>query len=166
MTAIANIPAALTRQTRDLPWAHGVLAPGLSMQLYIADVESGFFVVKTRFQPGTVIPTHLHTGPVHGFTESGKWFYREYGEESVNVGGSYIYEPAGSTHTLEAPADNSEVTDAVFLIHGALVNYDEHGAVTSIVDAGAARDLYFSVLEAQGDPLPEIILGGNCTVGN
>ncbi|MFD6860459.1 2,4'-dihydroxyacetophenone dioxygenase family protein [Rhodococcus sp. NPDC060086] len=162
MTAFA-IPAALTRQTKDLPWTHGVLAPGLSMQLYVADVENGFFVVKTRFQPDTVIPTHMHTGAVHGFTESGKWFYREYGDDSVNVAGSYIYEPAGSTHTLEAPAENTEVTDAVFLIHGALINYGADGNVESVVDAAGARSLYFSLLEQQGDTLPQIIQGGNCT---
>lgn len=101
MTATLPIPAALTMQTSNLPWAHGVLAPGLSIQLFLADVEGGFFVVRTRFQPGTVIPTHMHTGAVHGFTESGRWHYREYGDASVNTAGSYIYEPPGSTHTLE-----------------------------------------------------------------
>ncbi|MDN5915083.1 MAG: 2,4'-dihydroxyacetophenone dioxygenase family protein [Pseudonocardia sp.] len=160
MTATLPIPAALTMQASDLPWAHGVLAPGLSIQLFIADVEGGFFVVRTRFQPGTVIPTHMHTGAVHGFTESGRWHYREYGEDSVNVAGSYIYEPPGSTHTLEASTDG--VTDAIFLIHGALVNYDDNGGIANVVDAAGARDLYFSLLEAQGDRRPSIIVGGNC----
>ncbi|NLE79648.1 MAG: hypothetical protein GX610_08690 [Rhodococcus sp.] len=116
MTATAQIPAALTMQTNDLPWAHGALAPGLSIQLFIADIEGGMFVVKTRFQPGTVIPTHMHTG----------------------------------------------VTDAIFIIHGALVNLDEDGNVIGTVDATGARDLYFGLLEAQGDPRPRIIVGGNC----
>lgn len=162
MTTATQIPAALTMQTHDLPWAHGALAPGLSIQLFIADIEGGMFVVKTRFQPGTVIPTHMHTGAVHGFTESGRWHYREYGEESVNVAGSYIYEPPGSTHTLEVAADNTGVTDAIFIIHGALVNLDEDGNVIGTVDATGARDLYFGLLEQQGEPRPRIIVGGNC----
>ncbi|WP_024792861.1 2,4'-dihydroxyacetophenone dioxygenase family protein [Tomitella biformata] len=166
MSTSFQIPAALTMQTQDLPWAHGALAPGLSIQLFIADVEAGMFVVKTRFQPGTVIPTHLHTGAVHGFTESGSWHYREYGAESLNVAGSYIYEPPGSTHTLEVASDITEVTDAIFIIHGALVNLDESGNLLNTVDAGAARDLYFGLLEEQGEPRPKIIVGGNCTYSN
>lgn len=163
MTATAQIPLALTMQTDDLPWAHDVLAPGLSIKLLISDVEGGFMVVKTRFQPGTVIPTHLHTGAVHGITLSGHWFYREYGEESSNVAGSYIYEPANSTHSLEAPGLNGEPTEAIFIINGAFLNYDEDGNFVGHMDAANARDAYIATLEKQGDPVPSFIEGGRCT---
>ena len=41
---------------------------------------------------------HRHTGPVHVFTMAGAWKYLEY--EDVNRAGSYLYEPANSTHTF------------------------------------------------------------------
>lgn len=62
-----------------------MLAPGLSIQLLVADIEGGFLVANTRFAPGTQLPTHLHTGAVHGFTTKGSWYYREYGEASMNT---------------------------------------------------------------------------------
>lgn len=163
MSLATTIPLALIVQTDELPWAHDVLAPGLSIKVLISDIEGGFLVVKTRFQPGTVIPTHMHTGAVHGFTESGRWFYREYGDESVNVAGSYIYEPAGSTHTLEAPADNTEPTDAYFIIHGAFINYDADGNYVGYIDAANTRELYVTALERQGDRVPSFIQGGSCS---
>lgn len=169
MTAIADptaaIPLALTMQTEDLPWAHDVLAPGLSIQLLVADVEGGFLVARTRFKPGTVLPTHLHTGAVHGYTTKGSWFYREYGAESLNVAGTYIYEPAGSTHTLEAPASNTEDTEALFIIHGAFINYDAEGNFVGHFDAAVTRTAYAQILEAQGDEVPDFIVGGNSNYG-
>lgn len=42
------------------------------------------------------------------------------------------------------------------------MNYDDNGAIANTVDAAGARDLYFSLLDAQGDPRPSIIVGGNC----
>lgn len=159
-----EIPPALTLQTNELPWAHGILAPGLSLQLLVSDIENGFVVINTRFKAGTVIPTHRHTGPVHGFTKAGQWFYREYGEESLNTAGSYIYEPAGSTHTLEVPSDVTETTEAMFVIYGALINFDADGNYAHTVDPATTRELYFNTLEQQGDPRPKIILGGSCDI--
>ena len=161
MTSVA-IPLALTMKTDDFPWAHDVLAPGLSIKLLVADVEGSLLVVKTKFRPGTVLPTHLHTGAVHGITEQGSWFYREYGEQSLNVPGSYIYEPAGSTHTLEVPASNTEDTEAYFIVHGAFMNYDDEGNFVGHFDAAVTHKVYVEALERQGDPVPSFVVGGNC----
>ncbi|MFC0315916.1 2,4'-dihydroxyacetophenone dioxygenase family protein [Gordonia phosphorivorans] len=159
MTAITDLPLALTMQTEDFPWAHGILAPGLSIQLLVADVEGGFLVARTRFAPGTIIPTHLHTGAVHGYTTKGSWFYQEYGEESMNIPGSYIYEPAGSTHTLQS--SDTEVTEALFIIHGAFLNYDEAGNFVGHIDAANTLEAYVSILRDQGDAIPKVVVGGN-----
>lgn len=164
-TPAAALPLALTMQTEDLPWAHGLIAPGLSIQLLVADVEGGFMVARTRFAPGTVLPTHLHTGAVHGYTTKGSWYYREYGAESLNVAGTYIYEPAGSTHTLEAPASNTEDTEALFIIHGAFINYDADGDFVGHMDAAVTRAAYVQVLEAQGDTVPDFVVGGYSNYG-
>lgn len=161
MSTLTQIPPALTMTRNDLPWAHGVLAPGFSLQLLLADIENGLVVINGRFQPGTVIPTHRHTGPVHGFTQAGRWFYQEYGADSVNTAGSYIYEPAGSVHTLEAPADNTEVTEAAFVIYGALIMTDAQGDYLGTIDPTSTIELYMSKLKEQGDTRPEIILGGS-----
>ncbi|WP_235739113.1 2,4'-dihydroxyacetophenone dioxygenase family protein [Nocardioides alcanivorans] len=161
MTTTVEIPLALTMQTRDIPWARDILAPGLSIQLLVADIEGGFLVANTRFAPGTVLPTHLHTGAVHGYTTKGSWHYREYGEESLNTPGSYIYEPAGSTHTLVS--STTEETEALFIIHGAFLNYDAEGNYVGHFDAAVTRKLYVEILEQQGDELPDFVVGGNCT---
>lgn len=161
MTATVDVPLALTVNTHDVPWARDVLAPGLSIQLLVADIEGGFLVANTRFAPGTVLPTHLHTGAVHGHTTKGSWYYREYGEESLNLPGTYIYEPAGSTHTLVS--STTEETEALFIIHGAFLNYDEDGNFVGHFDAAVTRQVYVETLLAQGDEVPEFVIGGNCT---
>ncbi|MFC3241232.1 2,4'-dihydroxyacetophenone dioxygenase family protein [Gordonia humi] len=135
----------------------------MSIQLPVADIEGGFLVVNTRFAPGTVLPTHLHTGAVHGYTTKGSWHYREYGAASMNTPGSYIYEPAGSTHTLVASTE--EVTEALFIIHGAFLNYDEDGNYVGHFDAAVTRKVYVDTLEQQGDEIPDFVIGGNCTYG-
>ncbi|MFM9376881.1 2,4'-dihydroxyacetophenone dioxygenase family protein [Gordonia sp. VNK21] len=162
MTSTIDIPLALTMQTKTLPWAHDILAPGLSIQLLVSDIEGGFQVVNTRFKAGTSLPTHLHTGAVHGHTTAGSWFYREYGDESLNVAGSYIYEPAGSTHTLHVPESNTEDTEALFIIHGAFLNYDADGNFVGHMDAANTREAYRAILQAQGDEVPEFVIGGTC----
>ena len=43
----------------------------------------------------------------------------------MNVAGSYLFEPAGSIHTLHVPDTNTEVTDVFFAIHGANLNLDD-----------------------------------------
>ena len=85
-------------------------------------------MIRTRFQPGYLVPTHKHTGEVFAFTISGSWKYVEYPE--VNTAGSYLFEPAGSVHTLTVPETNEGLTDVWFAIRGANLNLDENGNVT------------------------------------
>lgn len=75
----------------------------------------------------------------------------------MNVAGSYLYEPAGSVHTLHIPASNTEVTDVWFVIHGANLNLDAAGNVESALDAGAALETYRAQCAAAGHPEPEVI---------
>lgn len=159
-------PPCPDHEDRRLPVGPRRAPPGLSIKLLVADVEGSLLVVKTKFRPGTVLPTHLHTGAVHGITEQGSWFYREYGEQSLNVPGSYIYEPAGSTHTLEVPASNTEDTEAYFIVHGAFMNYDDEGNFVGHFDAAVTHKVYVEALERQGDPIPKFVVGGNCNYVN
>ncbi len=102
------------------------------------------------------MPTHKHTGSVLAFTLSGSWKYLEYPDD-VNRAGSYLFEPAGSVHTLHVPADNHEITDVFFAIHGANLNLDAAGNVTSVIDAGGIRDFYLAMCEADGHSRPPVI---------
>lgn len=147
------IPKALHRAESDLPFVD--IGDGSSMQLLQVDIEAGLWVVRTRFQPGYLVQTHKHTGPVHAFTLSGSWKYLEYSE--VNRAGSYLYEPAGSVHTLTVPDDNLEVTDVFFAIYGANLNLDTEGNVTSVWDAGYILGGYLLLCEAAGHPRPDVI---------
>jgi 2,4'-dihydroxyacetophenone dioxygenase len=152
MTAI-DIPLALHRGESDLPFVD--LGDGSEMQLLQCDVEAGLWVIRTRFRPGYLVQTHKHTGEVFAFTISGSWKYLEYPE--VNTAGSYLFEPAGSVHTLTVPDDNDGVTDVWFAIRGANLNLDEDGNVTSVIDAGAVRDFYLAMCEGMGLPRPDVI---------
>lgn len=153
MTAV-QLPTAILRGESDLPFVD--LGDGSTMQLLQVDIEQGLWVIRTRFAPGMTVDTHKHTGSVFAYTTSGSWKYLEYPDE-VNRAGSYLFEPAGSIHTLHVPADNTEVTDVFFAIYGANLNLDADGNVTSVIDAGFIRDVYFAMCEAEGHGRPPVI---------
>lgn len=148
-----SIPSAIHRSEDELPFVDA--GDGTQLQLLHVDVEGGLWVVRTRFAPGVVVPTHKHTGEVFAFTLAGRWKYAEYPE--VNTAGSYLYEPAGSVHTLTVSADGNGLTDVWFAIRGANLNLDAHGNVTSVIDAGAIRDVYLALCEMQGFARPRVI---------
>jgi 2,4'-dihydroxyacetophenone dioxygenase len=152
MTA-TDIPVALHRGESDLPFVD--LGDGSEMQLLQCDVEAGLWVIRSRFQPGYLVPTHKHTGEVFAFTLAGSWHYLEYPQ--VNTAGSYLFEPAGSIHTLTVPASNEGVTDVWFAIRGANLNLDADGNVTTVIDAGTVRDFYVAMCEQNGHGTPDVI---------
>ena len=152
MTDLA-VPRALHRAESDLPFVD--IGDGSTMQLVHVDIEQGLWVVRTRFNPGYQVQTHKHTGPVFAFTLAGRWRYLEYPE--VNTAGSYLFEPAGSVHTLTVPADNDEVTDVWFAVTGANLNLDEDGSIVSVWDAQYILDGYLLLCEAAGHGRPDVI---------
>jgi 2,4'-dihydroxyacetophenone dioxygenase len=152
---MVDIPRAIHRSEDDLPFVD--IGDGSTMQVLQIDIEKGLWVVRTRFNPGYRVDTHKHTGEVFALTFSGSWKYEEYPE--VNTAGSYLYEPAGSIHTLTVPETNTEVTDVWFAVYGANINLDAEGNITSVWDAAFIRDGYFLLCEAQGLPRPNIIEG-------
>lgn len=156
MTMTNLPPAALHRGGDDLPFVE--LGDGSTLALLHVDVEAGLWVVRTKFPPGITIPRHKHTGEVFAVTFSGAWKYLEYPE--VNTAGSYLYEPAGSVHTLTTPETNTEVTDVWFAIYGANLNLNDDDSVAMVIDAGFIRDFYFAMCEAQGLSRPNTIVNG------
>jgi quercetin dioxygenase-like cupin family protein len=152
MTAV-EIPKATHRSEEELPFVD--LGDGVELQVLQIDVELGLWVIRNRFQPGVRVQTHKHTGSVFAFTNSGSWKYEEYPE--INTAGSYLYEPAGSVHSLMVPTTNTEVTDVWFAIYGANLNLDANGNVEMVIDAALIRDVYVGLCEANGHPNPPVI---------
>ena len=154
--SIAEAPTALHRGETDLPFVD--LGDTGLLQLLQVDLANGVWVVRNRFNPGGTVQTHKHTGHVYAFTQSGSWHYLE-SPEAVNVAGSYLYEPAGSTHTLHVPASNTEVTDVWFTIHGANLNLGADGQVEMVIDAHTILPVYrLMCAEQHGIDDPPVIV--------
>ena len=150
---VTDIPMALHRGEDELPFV--TVDEGVELQLLQVDIPNGLWVIRNRFAPGSRVQTHKHTGQVFAFTQSGAWKYEEYPE--VNTAGSYLFEPAGSTHTLVVPDTNTEVTDVWFAIYGANLNLDADGNVELVIDAGMVLDFYRALCAEQGIADPPII---------
>ena len=150
--------------TEALPWAEGWAGdPRIRLKLLMADVEGQRFAVRMQFAPGTVVAPHKHTGEVHAFTRAGRWRYRDYPDSPDNIAGSYLFEPPGTTHTLEVDPHIFEPTDVLFVIYGAMLHLDEEGAIVAVTDAESCLVDYPRLLREQGQPLPEVATGGLMT---
>jgi len=75
----------------------------------------------------------------------------------VNRAGSFLYEPAGSIHTLVVPESNTEVTDVWFQIYGANLNLADDGSVDSVTDAASVLEFYRRRCAKAGLPAPKVL---------
>lgn len=139
MSIAENAPPTIHRSEADLPFVD--LGEGIRLQLLQVDLAQGVWVVRNTFDPGTSVQTHKHTGHVYAFTQSGCWYYLE-SPDAQNTPGSYLYEPAGSIHTLHVPASNDDTTDVSFVIYGANLNLDASGQVETVIDAHGILEFY------------------------
>ncbi|MGI8937094.1 MAG: 2,4'-dihydroxyacetophenone dioxygenase family protein [Iamia sp.] len=159
MSVVETAPTAQHRGQDELPFVD--LGPEGELQLLQVDLANGVWVIRNRFPAGTTVQTHKHTGHVYAFTQTGSWHYLER-PEAVNTAGSYLFEPAGSLHTLHVPETNTEVTDVWFTIHGANLNLDADGHVDLVIDAHMVLPFYLALCDDQHgvtDP-PVIVIGG------
>ncbi len=132
-------PTAVHRGEKELPFVD--IGDGSTLQVLQVDLATGVWVIRNHFAPGSQVQKHKHTGIVYAFTQTGSWHYLE-SPEAVNVAGSYLFEPAGSVHTLSVPATNKEVTDVWFVIYGANLNLDANDNVEFVIDAQGVYDFY------------------------
>jgi quercetin dioxygenase-like cupin family protein len=157
-TVITPEPETIHRGEADLPFVD--LGDGTTLQLLQVDLAAGIWIIRSHFAPGTTVQTHKHTGCVYAFTQTGSWHYLE-SPEAVNTKGSYLFEPAGSTHTLHVPATNEGVTDVWFTINGANLNLDASGAVELVIDARTVLDFYRALCaEQHGVTDPPVVVTG------
>lgn len=155
MAMTDTAPTAVHRGLDELPFLD--VGNGNNMQLLQVDLANGVWIVRNRFDPGTTVQTHKHTGHVYAFTITGSWHYLE-SPEAVNTTGSYLFEPAGSVHTLHVPESNDGVTDVWFTIHGANLNLDADGRVDTVIDAAGVLSYYRYLCTARGLADPPVVL--------
>lgn len=136
----------------DLPFVE--IGGGNKLRVLQVKVEEGLWIVENIFQSGFAVQTHRHTGPVWGYTTSGAWKYKEY--DYVNRAGSFLYEPAGSVHTLTCVEDDTRVW---FHMYGSNLNLDEDGNIDSVADGPGTLAAYMAMCEAQGFGRPNVIVG-------
>lgn len=149
--------SAIHRGASDLPYVD--LGDGSEVQLLQVDLTVGLWVVRARFAPGYTILPHYHTGSVFAVTTKGSWYYKEQ-PEVMNTAGSYLFEPAGSFHTLTVPEDQEGTTEAWFAVYGANIMMDYDKKVVAIVDAPNLLALYRAKCAELGLPEPDVIVMG------
>lgn len=152
MTMTSHTPEAVHIGDGDIPWVE--IGDGNKMRLLQVRPTEGLWIIENIFQTGFAVQTHRHTGPVWGYTRSGAWKYAEY--DYVNTAGSFLYEPAGSVHTLTCIEDDTQVW---FHMYGANLNLDADGNVESVSDGASTLEAYFMLAEAQGLGRPNVIVG-------
>jgi 2,4'-dihydroxyacetophenone dioxygenase len=141
----------------DLPFVD--LGDRSAMQLLHVDLAQGLWVVRMRFQPGYRIAKHYHSGPVYAVTQRGSWYYVEYPDQ-VNSAGSYLFEPAGSVHTLVVPEDQVGDTEVWFAVFGANVNIGDDDQVINVLDAATVLGTYRALCAANGLDMSAVIVAG------
>ena len=148
---LTEIPTAIHRGDDELPWVD--IGEGSLLKVLQIKEREGLWVIRNRFMPGYQVQTHKHTGPVYGYTVSGAWKYKEY--DYVNRAGSFLFEPAGSVHTLTCIEDNTQVW---FQMYGVNLNLDADGNIDSVADGPGALAAYYALCEAQGHPRPNVVV--------
>ncbi len=151
-----QLPVAEHVGVDDVPWVDNPQYQGTSLRLLRASIADDCYVMAGRLPAGLTVGTHRHLGPVHMFTLSGAWGYREH--EFVNRAGSYLFEPAGSVHTLFVPDSNTEVTETLTIVHGRTEYLDAAGSVIAVSDVHATLATYFAACDAAGVPRPAQIV--------
>jgi 2,4'-dihydroxyacetophenone dioxygenase len=126
----------LASDTQALPWAP--VAPGYSFKALHASPDAPEWVLLLRFEPGTVVPRHRHTGEVHAYTLTGQRKLLDTGE--VVAAGGYVYEAPGNVDTWMAVGDEPLI--AFVTVRGAVEYLDEHGEVARRTTAATSYEHY------------------------
>lgn len=142
---------AIHRGADELPFVE--IGDGNKLKVIQVDAGLGLWIVENIFQAGYEVPTHKHTGPVYAYTTSGAWRYKEY--DDINRAGSFLYEPAGSLHTLQCIEDDTHVW---FQMYGSNLNLDADGNVESVFDGPGTLEIYLLLAEAEGFDRPNVLV--------
>ena len=147
---MTEAPSAVHIGADELPFVD--IGDGSKLKVIQVKETEGLWIVENIFQGGYEVQRHKHTGPVYAYTTSGAWKYKEY--EYVNRAGSFLYEPAGSVHTLQCIEDDTHVW---FQMYGANLYLDAEGNVESVFDGAGTLAAYDLLCEAAGLPRPNVL---------
>ena len=144
-------PDAVHIGADELPFVD--IGDGSLLKVLQVRPKEGLWIVENIFKAGYEVDTHKHTGPIFAYTRSGAWKYKEY--DYVNRAGSFLYEPAGSQHTLVSVEDDTQVW---FQMYGSNINLDAEGNITSVVDGSMTLEFYLAMCAEMGVPNPPVIV--------
>jgi 2,4'-dihydroxyacetophenone dioxygenase len=113
-------------------------APDVWFRPLMFNTVSGGWCNLLRVRKSGVLSRHRHPMVVVGYVIKGRWFYREH--DWVANAGDFVYEPPGEIHTLEVPADCTEMI-TFFNISGAMIYLDEEGRQTGYEDVFSKIDM-------------------------
>lgn len=147
---MVDIPGAIHIGADELPFVD--IGDGSKLKVIMVKEAEGLWIIENVFKAGYEVQRHKHTGPVYAYTTSGAWKYKEYGY--VNRAGSFLYEPAGSIHTLQVVEDETHVW---FQMYGANLNLDDAGDVESVSDGASTLAVYHALCEQAGLPRPNVL---------
>ncbi|MEU8133167.1 2,4'-dihydroxyacetophenone dioxygenase family protein [Streptodolium elevatio] len=153
MTTLADGPdLSIHIGADDLPFVE--IGGGNKLKVLCVKPQEGLWIVENVFQAGFQAPIHRHTGPVYAYTTAGAWKYAEY--DYVNRAGSFLYEPAGSVHTLTCLEADTRVW---FQMYGANLNLAADGTtIESVTDGPGTLRAYYALCEAQGFGRPNVLV--------
>lgn len=144
-------PEAVHFGENDLPFID--MGDGAQLKVLQVRIGEGLWIIENIFPAGYEVQKHRHTGPVFGYTTSGAWKYKEY--DYINRAGSFLYEPAGSEHTLQSVEDNTRVW---FQMYGVNLNLGDDGEIDHVVGGTEALEFYFAMCEEKGLPRPNVLV--------
>ena len=110
------------------------LGTGTTIRLLRYSEETGDWVLWVCMQPGATFAPHWHLGYGQYFVTKGELIY-DVGSAAV---GTYGYEPIGSRHS-EARCE--QVTEYLFMGHGAVAFTDENDQIRFILNHEFLRDV-------------------------
>jgi quercetin dioxygenase-like cupin family protein len=113
----------------------------------LLNTVSGGWCNLLRVRRAGVLSRHRHPMLVVGYVIKGRWFYREH--DWVANEGDFVYEPPGEIHTLEVPADCSEMI-TFFNISGAMIYLDEQSRQVGYEDVFTKIEMCRAHYEAVG----------------
>ena len=145
------VPESIHIGADDLPFVE--IGDGSQLKVLQVKLGENLWIIENIFQAGYEVLRHRHSGPVFGYTTSGAWKYKEY--DYVNQANSFLYEPAGSIHTLQCVEDETRVW---FHMYGSNLNLDEDGNVESVADGMGALEAYLALCKAQGYGEPNVLV--------
>ena len=125
MTA-ANAPAPLASRYIDvaaLEWTP-TRFPGISSKVLMRDDSRGLLTALFKFEPGAVLPDHVHedieqTFMLEGSLQDG---------EGIARAGEFVWRPAGSRHDARSP--DGGIALSVFLRPNRFIGDESGGGTT------------------------------------